>query len=129
MVKLTVILLRHGEGEDESLNDEEAKRESDIAQATEQGDAPPSPFKKKQLVLSERLDPPLSYTGFTQARTAARALLGALTGETEARKMALFSAPLRSCTATALMISSGGASVLSENSKLKWVLTLPLRHL
>jgi hypothetical protein len=123
MVKLTVILLRHGESESECLNDEEAKRASEIELATQRGDAPPSPFKKKKLVLWERLDPQLSYTGFTQARSAAKALLGALTEETEARKMALFAAPLRSCTATALMISSGGVSVLSEKGKLKWGLT------
>jgi hypothetical protein len=123
MVKLTVILLRHGESESECLNDEEAKRESDIARANAKGDAPPSPFKKKKLVLSERLDPPLSYMGFVQARCAAKALLGALTDETDARKMALFAAPTRSCTATALMISSGGVSVLSEKGKLKWGVT------
>jgi hypothetical protein len=123
MVKLTVILIRHGESEEECLRDEQEKREIAISRAVDKGDDPPSPFKKKRLMLSERLDPPLSYHGFAQARTAAKALLGALMEETEARKMALFAAPLRSCAATALMISAGGASVASEKGKLKWGLT------
>jgi hypothetical protein len=128
MVKLTVLLIRHGEAEDEALKAEEERAEDIAAAAAEKAGEdeaePPSPVTKKKLGLAQRLDPALSHIGFMQAGSVAKFLLAALTEETETRKMALFSAPLKSCTATSLMVSTGGVSVLSEKGKIKWGVTM-----
>jgi hypothetical protein len=69
--------LRHGESESECLNDEEAKRESDIALANKEGDARRRPSRRKSSFVGATRPP--SLCGFFCVWSAAKSLLGALT--------------------------------------------------
>lgn len=104
MVEVTVFLVRHGESLDEVTVDEDDTDEE-----------PPPPLR-----LAQKVDPPLSMNGHLQAAVVLTRFLKALVNKTpddSVRKMAVFSAPFRSCTGTAIMMSCAG---LHAQTKLRW---------
>jgi Histidine phosphatase superfamily (branch 1) len=100
--KLTVLLLRHGEREDEvplSYPEEASKRELQS--------------------LRERIDPKLTVTGYRQATAAWKQILAALNSahapyESNFIRVGVVCSPMRRCVGTALMLSAAA----SANAKL-----------
>jgi hypothetical protein len=106
MPQLTVFFVRNGESLDE----------------VEEG-----------LRLNQRIDPPLTFNGYKQAQDTYTALFKTLCDKTPIppdrcdsdddgvidplRNLACFSAPLRSCQATVLMMTTAG---LAQQDKLTW---------
>jgi len=138
MPKVTVVLIRHGETEAEALKVQEdtamAEYEKDLEEynvaVAAKGDndeeeeqlKPPSKPKIKKLALSQRLDPMLSEKGHFQSGATMKHLLTTLVEQD--RRVAFFSAPLRSCTSTAMMMSVAGVShAVAEQGTLRWGLT------
>lgn len=80
--RMLVVLLRHGEREDEVMN----------------------PTQRHRLSASRRLDPALTPLGHKQAREAWAVISSALSS-TKPKKVAIFTSPLRRAVGTAMMVS------------------------
>jgi hypothetical protein len=125
MEKLTVILVRNAESEFEARDGRPPVLLGDCSNAAVAADFSVYINDHKgdeqgrddgKLTLSVRVDPELTANGFEQAQTCMTALLEALgtSTTTSKRNIALFSAPLRTCTSTAVMVSCAGLSNYDE---------------
>lgn len=111
MPKLTVFLVRSGETVEDVV----------------------SSSRQQQLRLHQKVDPPMTAQGYKQAQDTFLALVKGICDQTPVpagrgdsdgdgvvdplRNMACFSAPLKSCQSTALMLSAAG---LASQDKLTW---------
>jgi hypothetical protein len=126
MVKLTVLLIRCAETEEDCLSPGEIVRLKDPTVNAElkayinNQAADESGIVDGKRSLSARVDPPLTKAGYEQAQNGMTYLLDAISAGNPQRKVALFSAPNKSCAASAVMMSCAD---ISKRESLTWALT------
>jgi len=118
MVKLSVFLVRHGEGLSELPSDPDDPPKKALAPLSQLYQPPLCVLEE----LSRRVDPELTDTGYQQAEASFRALGDTLREFGETRKLAFYSAPFKRCAASALMISAAG---FEPEEWSVWALTTP----
>ncbi|GKY91374.1 hypothetical protein MPSEU_000109600 [Mayamaea pseudoterrestris] len=120
MPQLTVILVRNAESEDEASNNldcSDVSVEADFAAYIQDQAADERGRDQNQKTLSVRVDPELTEYGFEQAQNAMTLVVKALASNaiSSQRKVAVFCAPLRTCAATALMLSCADVPNVPSN--------------
>jgi len=130
MVKLSVLLVRCAETEEDRLSPSQLVRVTDATVNAElkkyianQADDEAGRYSDGSRSLSARMDPPLTADrGFEQAQDCMTALLDALVIGQPRRKIAFFTAPNKACAMSAFMMSCADIAHEDRNC-LTWRLT------